>query len=58
MADSGRNTAQSGGSLLAIAIILGAIGGYILGQPSIGILIGITVGIAALILVWLKDRKR
>ena len=49
--------AQAGGSILAGCIIAGAVGGVILGQPSIGFLVGTAIGVAIAILLWLKDRR-
>jgi len=58
MTTSGNRAPRSGGFLLALGIILGVIGGGLLGQPSIGFLVGLAVGIVLLALVWLSDRKR
>jgi hypothetical protein len=49
---------RSGGFLLAISIIVGAIAGTILRQPSLGFLAGTAVGIALLVTVYLMDRRR
>lgn len=49
---------QAGGSIIAIAIIAGAVGGIIVGEPSIGFLVGTAVGTLLAILLWLKDRRR
>jgi hypothetical protein len=49
--------AQAGGSILAGCIIAGVIGGVILGQPSIGFLVGTGLGILIAILLWLRDRR-
>ncbi|SMF61762.1 hypothetical protein [Allosphingosinicella indica] len=49
---------QSAGSFLAAAIIAGAVGGVIVGQPSIGFLVGTAAGIVVVTLYWLRDRKR
>ena len=51
-------TPRAGGFIIAVAIIVGALGGTILGQPSAGVLIGFAAGAAAAILIWLKDRRR
>jgi uncharacterized membrane protein YgaE (UPF0421/DUF939 family) len=50
-------SAQAGGSILAGCIIAGVIGGVILGQPSIGFLAGLGIGVVIAILLWLKDRR-
>ncbi len=49
---------KAGGSLLAVSIIAGVIGGTISGQPSIGFLIGLGAGLLMLAAVWLSDRRR
>jgi len=57
MAEAPRKDARSGGSLLAISVIAGAVGGTLAGQASIGFLIGVAIGLALLLLVWLIDRR-
>lgn len=47
---------QAGGSILALSIILGAVGGVLAGQPSIGFLLGLVVGLAVALLLWLRGR--
>jgi hypothetical protein len=49
---------QAGGSILAISIIAGTVAGVIVGQSSIGFLVGTAAGILLFALFWLKDRKR
>jgi hypothetical protein len=49
---------RSGGSLLAIAIIVGAIAGTIAGQPSIGFVAGLSAGLILVALIYYWDRKR
>lgn len=58
MAETPRKDARSGGSLLAISIIAGAIGGTIGGQPSVGVVVGVIAGLSMLLFVWLTDRRR
>ena len=53
-----QQSARAGGSILALSIIAGAVGGIILGQPSIGFLVGLAVGTAIAAALWLHDRKR
>lgn len=48
---------RSGGALLAFAILAGVLAGVLLGQPSLGFLGGLGVGVALLALVWLRDRR-
>ena len=55
---SPRKNLQSGGSLLAFAVVAGAVGGVMAGEASIGILAGFAVGLLLLLAVWLVDRSR
>jgi hypothetical protein len=57
MAQAPRNP-RSGGALLAVSIVAGAVGGTLGGQPSMGFLAGLAAGLAMLIGVWLLDRRR
>lgn len=52
-----KQNARSGGALLALSIVAGAVGGVIGGQASIGFLAGLAVGLALLAAVWLADRR-
>ena len=49
---------KSGGALLAAAILLGVLGGILMGEPSVGFLAGLGVGLVALGAVWLRERRR
>jgi hypothetical protein len=49
---------QAGGSILAMSIIAGTVAGVIVGQPSIGILVGTGAGALLALLFWLVDRRR
>jgi UDP-N-acetylmuramyl pentapeptide phosphotransferase/UDP-N-acetylglucosamine-1-phosphate transferase len=49
---------RSGGILMALAIVTGAVVGTLKRQPSIGFVAGLAVGLALLLLVWLSDRRR
>jgi hypothetical protein len=49
---------HAGGFLIAAAVIIGAIAGVVLGQPTIGVLAGTTLGIAGALIVWARDRGR
>ena len=52
-----RGTGFAGGSLLALGIIGGAAIGVANGQPSIGVLAGLGVGILLFLLVGLTTRR-
>jgi len=56
MARTPKRNARSGGSLLAVSIVAGAVGGTIGGQPSMGFLAGTAAGLIMLLAVWLADR--
>jgi LytS/YehU family sensor histidine kinase len=56
--DSRARYTQAGGSILAISIIAGTVAGVIVGQPSIGFLIGTGAGVLLATLFWLNDRRR
>jgi hypothetical protein len=47
----------SGGVVMAITTTVGAIWGAREGQPSAGLLIGLGVGAAISLLIWLFDRR-
>ncbi len=49
---------QAPGALLAGAILVGTVGGVIVGESTIGFLVGSAAGLAVLLLYWLRDRKR
>lgn len=51
-------TPLAGGFLLAAAILLGVGVGLSQGQPSLGFVGGLGVGLVLLGLVWLRDRAR
>ena len=53
-----RPNPRSGGALLAAAILLGLVGGLAVGQPSIGFLVGLGIGLAAVFAVWVGERRR
>ena len=52
------NAPLAGGFLLCIALLTGAVTGIVLGQPSIGFLVGAGVGLVLVTLIWLLDRRR
>jgi uncharacterized membrane protein len=53
-----RKAPRSGGVLLALSLLAGALIGVFAGQPSIGFLAGAGIGVVLLTLVWLLDRRR
>jgi hypothetical protein len=53
----GSGNRQAGGFILAIAVVAGAAAGVVLRQSSVGVLVGLGVGIAGAVLVWLLDRR-
>ena len=57
MASSNAKLPRAGGALLAGAILIGVVAGSIAGQPSIGFLAGLGVGLALMAAVWLLDRR-
>jgi uncharacterized membrane protein (UPF0136 family) len=57
MATSTRNP-MSGGFLLALSLIIGVLVGVWRGEPSVGFVGGLAVGLALLLVVWLIDRRR
>lgn len=48
----------AGGALLALSLIVGSVLGALRGQPSVGFMGGLGVGLALLITVALIDRVR
>lgn len=50
--------ARAGGVLLAAGILGGVVIGTAMGQPSIGFLAGLGVGMLAVVVVWYGDRRR
>lgn len=48
---------RAGGALLAGAILVGVVAGAVAGQPSIGFLGGLAVGLLLVGAIWLSDRR-
>lgn len=51
-------SSRAAGSLLALSLLVGGIGGIIAGQPSAGLVIGAAIGSGIALLLWAIDRKR
>lgn len=47
-----------GGIFIAIGMLVGAIVGVAVNQPSAGMIIGLGSGIAVAVVIWLIDSKR
>lgn len=52
-----RRSNAAGGSLLALAVVGGAAIGIATGQPTIGALAGLGVGLLLVLIVWLAGRR-
>jgi hypothetical protein len=50
--------AHAGGCFLTVFILLGFVGGLAIRNPLKGVLIGLAIGAALAILVWLLDLRR
>jgi hypothetical protein len=48
----------AGGIFIALGLLIGAIAGIAMNQPSAGMVVGLGVGSAIAIVIWLQDRKR
>ncbi|MBB4840456.1 hypothetical protein HNP52_003548 [Sphingomonas kyeonggiensis] len=51
-------TPMAGGFLLALCLLVGVFAGIAKGEASFGFVIGLGVGLALLIAVWVVDRVR
>ena len=58
MAAPSNKPARAGGILLAFSIVTGALVGALMGQPSIGMVSGLGVGLVLAATLWLLDRRR
>jgi uncharacterized membrane protein YhhN len=61
MAESGipvsRPPQRGGGIFIALGLVLGAVGGVLAHQPSLGLLAGLGVGVIAAIVLAVRDRR-
>lgn len=48
----------AGGIFVALGLLLGAIGGIALNEPSLGMVAGFGVGSVIALVIWFLDRKR
>lgn len=46
------------GAIIALLILIGAVGGGLLGQPSMGLLMGLALGIIIALLIYLGERGK
>lgn len=58
MTERSSSSPVAGGVFIALGMLTGAGFGVYWGQPSLGMVIGLGVGIAAALLVWLLNRQR
>jgi len=57
MESPGRRTPKAGGFFIAVASIAGVFIGGFMGQPVIGLLAGLALGMVTAGLVWFLDRR-
>ncbi|MEY3634410.1 MAG: hypothetical protein RLZZ61_820 [Pseudomonadota bacterium] len=48
----------AGGIFIAFGLLIGAVIGVVMDQPSAGAVIGMAIGSMIAVLVWVMDRKR
>ena len=48
---------RGGGIFIALGLVLGAVGGVLAGQPSIGLFTGLGLGVLATIVLAVRDRN-
>ncbi|WP_169802581.1 hypothetical protein [Sphingobium abikonense] len=53
-----RSTPTGSGAIIALLILVGTIGGGLLGQPTIGLLSGLALGIIIALLIYLGERGK
>ena len=52
-----KRTSRAGGIFLMAGILAGLAWGIAAGEPTLGMLAGTAIGVAAAILLWLVDRR-
>lgn len=58
MTEISRDNGTGGGVFIAFGPFIGLGLGWMLGQPSIGLLVGLAVGIVLAIAIWLSTRSK
>jgi hypothetical protein len=53
---SEKRPSAAGGALIALGILAGAAIGFAIGQATPGLLIGTAIGVAAAVVIWMRDR--
>ena len=48
----------AGGIFIALGLLIGAIIGVAMDQPSAGVVIGMAIGAVIAVVIWVMDRKR
>jgi hypothetical protein len=48
----------AGGIFIALGLLVGAIAGVAMNQPSAGMITGFAVGAAIALIIWLVDRRK
>ncbi|QKR99529.1 hypothetical protein F9288_07630 [Sphingomonas sp. CL5.1] len=56
MSDKPSRPSAAGGFLIASGVLAGAILGFAAGQPTIGVLIGLTLTVAVSVAMWWRER--
>lgn len=51
------NSPKGGGAPLALLVLAGVIIGGLMGQPTIGLLVGLGLGIAVAVLIWRRGLR-
>ncbi len=57
MTTPSKRPANAGGFIIAAAVIVGTGVGVAQRQPSVGFLVGLVVGVAVAVALWLMDRR-